>query len=167
MGDQSAEKERLSKSENGRSKYCRCRKKNDRPGYAQCTRCLERGRENKHRLKTERLSAGLCVGCGVPTDSQNYYCNSCSKRRISNRKTRSKRLKQKAVEYSGGECSDCGFTTNHLSVYEFHHEKVSDKENTIGKMIKRAQTWDRIRCELDKCVMLCANCHRIRHSREE
>lgn len=50
-------------------------------------------------------------------------------------------------------------------VFEFHHIDDSKKEYTPAKifMLSRAK----IDKELAKCIMLCANCHRIHHMNEE
>ena len=72
--------------------------------------------------------------------------------------------KQKAIEYMGSKCEDCGQEYHH-SVYEFHHVDPSEKDKSIGHL--RSHSWERIKEELDKCVMLCANCHRVRHWRED
>ena len=68
--------------------------------------------------------------------------------------------KQQAVEYMGGKCSDC-HTVYPAAVYDFHHLNPAEKDMDPQKALRA--TWDKARVELDKCVLLCANCHRIRH----
>lgn len=66
--------------------------------------------------------------------------------------------KDKAIELMGNKCFDCGLSW-HRNVYDFHH--VEKKDFDWKKL--RLRSWDSIVKELSKCVMLCANCHRIRH----
>jgi hypothetical protein len=68
--------------------------------------------------------------------------------------------KQQTIQYLGGCCSDCKGTF-HDSVYDFHHVDMSSKEGNPSKFI--AGSWDKAKTELDKCVLLCSNCHRLRH----
>jgi len=72
-----------------------------------------------------------------------------------------KRLKKEAVEYAGSRCADCGQSFPDC-VYDFHHIN-DDKEGCVGTMTHNCRPWKVIQEELDKCVMLCANCHRMRH----
>jgi hypothetical protein len=76
------------------------------------------------------------------------------------------RIKQQCCEYKGGKCADCGYSDlQYLDVFDFHHLDPKDKDFDLGGCSKRF-SWDKIQPELDKCVMLCARCHRIRHARE-
>ena len=65
-------------------------------------------------------------------------------------------------------CHDCGGTFPEVCM-DFHHEDEESKDRLLkqknGSMIVRMQTWgiNRIDEELSKCVVLCSNCHRIRH----
>ena len=68
--------------------------------------------------------------------------------------------KQWAVEYMGGKCNDCGGVF-HQSVYDFHHINPSEKEGNPSSFLTKSE--ERLKEELAKCVLLCANCHRIRH----
>ena len=70
-------------------------------------------------------------------------------------------MKKRCVEYLGGKCSKCGYD-EHLAALEFHHLDPKDKDITLGKVMNRK--WDSLKKELDKCVLLCSNCHRIEHS---
>lgn len=74
-----------------------------------------------------------------------------------------KATKVKAISYKGGKCVDCSLNLeeSHFSVFEFHHLNPTEKEANWTKL--RLKSWDKIINELDKCVLLCANCHRIRH----
>ena len=85
-------------------------------------------------------------------------CKKCSVDAVTKRR---KLLKIKAVEYMGGVCSEC--KEEHLPcVFEFHHLNPKEKDFAISAS-GNTRSWDSIVTELEKCVMLCANCHRIAH----
>ena len=81
-----------------------------------------------------------------------------------NRKQREllQEAKAKAVEEMGGCCQDCGGVF-HQSVYDFHHLDPSTKDANPSKLLKSKKG----REELKKCILLCANCHRLRHFKED
>lgn len=76
---------------------------------------------------------------------------------------RSELIKLKAIARFGGKCSQCGWN-KHIRGMEFHHQDTS-KEFCISESYKK--TWEIITEEVDKCVLLCANCHRIEHARAQ
>ena len=65
-----------------------------------------------------------------------------------------------AISYLGGCCSKCK-QEYHPAVYEFHHTKPEEKDRDPSKMMLLSQ--EKLKAELDKCILLCANCHRIEH----
>ena len=72
--------------------------------------------------------------------------------------------KARCVAYKGGSCVRCGYNR---SVYamDFHHRNPKDKKFTIsGDSYSRK--WVYVMAELDKCDLLCANCHREIHEAE-
>ena len=71
--------------------------------------------------------------------------------------------KYDAIDYLGGSCHKCGGTFPR-GCYDFHHKDPSTKEASWQKM--RMWSWDRIIEELDKCALLCANCHRLEHTHD-
>jgi hypothetical protein len=70
-------------------------------------------------------------------------------------------LKKQAVEYKGNKCSNCNYDKC-VDALEFHHVDQSQKDFNIGHL-KFYKWCKRITDELDKCVLLCANCHREKH----
>lgn len=83
-----------------------------------------------------------------------------------NKQSRLRRLtrKQKAIEMFGNKCADCNHTF-HPNVYDFHHLDPNEKDTTLGNLLHKS--WKYIEPELKKCVMLCANCHRLRHTNDD
>jgi len=81
-------------------------------------------------------------------------CNACIK------KNRSMLIKLKCVKYLGGCCKKCGWS-DCLWGLEFHHRDESEKSFTINEHYNLS--WGRLKHELDKCNLLCANCHRLAH----
>lgn len=71
--------------------------------------------------------------------------------------------KEWAISYLGGCCSKCGLTF-HPAVYEFHHKKPEEKDRDPSKMLQLSL--ERLTAELDKCILLCANCHRLEHHKD-
>lgn len=70
-----------------------------------------------------------------------------------------KALQKKAVEYLGNKCILCGYDKC-LSALDFHHP---DPQGKIFSISKAMTSWKRILPELNKCILLCANCHREVH----
>lgn len=85
------------------------------------------------------------------------YCKSCI---LQNTIAKRKCTKQKAVDLLGGECSKCGYKKC-LAALEFHHLDPSKKDINYYSL---KHNFNKITLELDKCVLLCANCHREEHN---
>lgn len=116
-----------------------------------CTRCkIEKERTEFYQLKGKQYKPSW--------DVRDSHCIPC---RTIYQSDRRRNIKKMAVEYKGGCCVDCGFKTEIYSVYDFHHLDETQKDFTIAANVK---TLEKLKPELDKCVLLCANCHRIRHS---
>lgn len=72
-------------------------------------------------------------------------------------KKRRKKLRQLAREYRGGKCELCGYSKSQRAL-SFHHR--DPKKKSFGISMKGlTRSWEKIRLEIDKCVLLCANCH--------
>ncbi len=82
-------------------------------------------------------------------------CGSC------NTKIRRFRAKAAAIEYLGGKCQKCGWHGNQAAL-QFHHKDSKEKDFTIGNVANKS--WDSLKLEMQKCILLCANCHAIEHS---
>jgi predicted HNH restriction endonuclease len=72
---------------------------------------------------------------------------------------RRKELRERAVAYLGGKCRICGYDKC-TAAYDFHHEDMQAKDFEISSALT---SWERIKPELDKCILLCSNCHREVH----
>ena len=75
---------------------------------------------------------------------------------------RRKELKLKAVEYKGGKCNICGYNKC-IDALEFHHLNETEKSFGIGAK-GYTRSWEKVKEELDKCILVCANCHREIHA---
>lgn len=71
-----------------------------------------------------------------------------------------RRTKERMVASFGGKCCICKMTYPQ-EVFEFHHLNPADKEFGLGTIRSNCISWKRIVKELRKCVMTCANCHRL------
>lgn len=65
------------------------------------------------------------------------------------------------IKSKGGSCNRCNGVF-HLSVYDFHHLDPKEKEIGVSKLIGNVSMDDLLK-EVDKCILLCSNCHRITH----
>lgn len=75
---------------------------------------------------------------------------------------RRKELRRRAIESKGGRCQICGYDRC-MEALEFHHLDSSQKDFGISSR-GITRSWAKVQEELDKCVLLCANCHREVHA---
>lgn len=88
-----------------------------------------------------------------------YRCKKCAVQAVHKRR---RKIKTMAVDYHGRECNRCGIISDCNALYEFHHKDPSIKEFGISKN-GHTMSWEKCKKELDKCIMVCANCHRLIH----
>lgn len=87
------------------------------------------------------------------------WCRACvSKQTIE----RGRKLKADCVAYKGGKCQKCGYNKCQAAL-DFHHRNPNEKDFSICKKYGCRRFNERIKKELDKCDLLCANCHREEH----
>lgn len=84
----------------------------------------------------------------------------CKKCRVDAVIKRRLKLKELALEYKGSKCSICNYNKC-VAALEFHHTD-NNKEFGIGAK-GYTFSWEKVKKELDKCMLLCANCHRELH----
>lgn len=73
-----------------------------------------------------------------------------------------KKKKQLLVEYKGGKCEICGFDKPIYDIYDFHHKDPNQKDFGLSGWGKNLSL-ELCKIEADKCMLLCANCHREIH----
>ena len=66
-----------------------------------------------------------------------------------------------AVAYKGGRCSRCGYDRC-SDALGFHHAGRGKEFGVAARGYTRS--WDRVRAELDRCDLVCANCHAEIHA---
>lgn len=84
-----------------------------------------------------------------------YRCKRCRLKRVAQRR---RTIKRKLVEEAGGKCVICGYS-RYQQVLEFHHLDPSLKKFQLSHN-GATRSLARSRAEAQKCVLLCANCHR-------
>lgn len=115
----------------------------------------------RKKSRSERKIVAECKGCNKEKKlrSKESLCGSCV--------TKNKRLKVKlkAMEYKGNSCEKCGYDKCKTSL-SFHHLDPKQKDFTISYKAYR-YSWSKVKEELDKTILLCANCHAEEHARLE
>lgn len=86
----------------------------------------------------------------------------CKKCRTESVQRRRKKVKRLLIEYKGGKCEKCGYNRC-FDALEFHHQNPKEKEFGISNK-GITLSLDKMKKEVDKCILVCANCHREIHS---
>jgi len=118
-----------------------------------CTAC------KKLKPLTEFHKNGTTVA-GTPKYKSN--CKSCiSSKNRQNRVDLRNTIEQVLGQYGLKlECSSCGYKRNKAALC-FHHLDPSEKELTFAGLVKFSK--EELDAEIDKCVILCHNCHMEEH----
>lgn len=116
---------------------------------------LKLRKEGKSYREIEKI-----LGCSRSLVS--YYCSKGQKQK-NNKRSRDRRisLKKRCLEYKGGKCIKCGYNSCDDAL-EFHHRIPEHKDFEIGSK-SFSYKWNILKKELNKCDLLCANCHREIH----
>lgn len=92
-----------------------------------------------------------------------YNCSPVSTHKNSQVAQTRRNMKKALVERKGGACERCGYNKC-MDALEFHHLDPNQKEIAIGDIAKSSSNWGKIQLEVDKCILVCANCHKEIHA---
>ena len=127
-----------------------------------CTNCGERKRE---------VAKSLCVKCYrlqhpvTVTKEQRYKYNKTYRKKNYKALTAKRHnIKKELVAYKGGKCQICGLIDECMQIYDFHHTDPGTKDMWISRAISEGINSKKIKKEVDKCILVCSNCHRRVHS---
>lgn len=129
----------------------------------QCTECLETNPENFHfKNKSTGKRHAKCKKCfnewrklWYRQNKQYYIDNSrenYKRYRARNRENLAEYLKDK-------KCSRC--PESESCCLDFHH--LGNKTDTVSDLSGKGVPWKKVLEEIQKCIILCANCHRKEH----
>lgn len=122
-------------------------------------------------LKTKRksnneLGVKTCPKCKITKQLNEFYQSSksssfCKKCILETNKNNRQKTKRIAIDYKGGKCINCGYNKCDAAL-EFHHINPEEKDKDYFN--QKTGFTESLKKELDKCILLCANCHRELHS---
>ena len=112
-----------------------------------------------HVLKSRKF----CISCSpfmqhntkVDIDRKSVRNVSCSGKYQTSKR---KRLREKILDYKGNKCEKCGYDRCKEAL-EFHHINPKEKLFSISSNCA-IYAWEKVLAQADKCILLCANCHR-------
>lgn len=139
-----------------------------------CLKCSPFGGHNTQPLNHKRpvdIGFKKCPRCNIVKSGSEFYlrrknrdfatyCKSCS---LDETRERQIRYKTRCLEYKGGKCQQCGYKKC-FSALEFHHKNPDEKDFSIAHT-RYTVFNDITKRELDKCILLCSNCHREEHEK--
>lgn len=95
-----------------------------------------------------------------------YHCGKGAKEKHRRQKRKNyARIQIEIKSHFEGKCKICGYNKC-LSALEFHHLDSSKKEKTVSRFIQ-AGSKSKAYKEAEKCILICANCHRELHENEK
>jgi hypothetical protein len=110
----------------------------------------------------DNIIVSICNGCNKDFNFKKGYEQLCQNCR---RKAKKLAYRIACSNYKNDECYICKTkreTIDDLVMFDFHHINRETKLFEFGDNIEN-KNWPTIVQELDKCMMLCANCHRKQH----
>lgn len=120
-----------------------------------------------NRISIKRPRRRTCLVCNKAILSVRKYCSEQCRAFHASLRPRAdfdstqavvawrQRAKLRAVQYKGGRCQSCGYNKS-VRALTFHHIDPTQKDFNVSSSTK---AWSTIKSELDKCLLLCANCH--------
>lgn len=115
-----------------------------------CSKCglekpLTEFHKNGFNSQGKQKYRGYCKTCANACETERYH------------------KKKEFINSQKQSCAKCGETRVYM--LDYHHRDPQEKDFTIGRLKKGAR--EVLQAEIDKCVVLCANCHREFHYLEK
>jgi len=92
--------------------------------------------------------------------SRKHYLENQVEIRQKTKSTKAKEMAKWLAFKHTVKCANCGFF--HIAAMDFHHIDPTTKEDSVWRFINNGQ-FTKAYKEIKKCIVLCANCHRIHH----
>jgi len=92
--------------------------------------------------------------------SRKHYEANKERTKLRTRTTKAKEKKKWYTYKATLKCANCGFS--HIAAMDFHHEDPRTKLGSVHEFVSNGQ-FAKAYEEMKKCIVLCANCHRIHH----
>ena len=126
-----------------------------------CSRCGESKNLNAFNKCSSRKDGRqtFCKECNRKS-GQNYYGKNKEQFAARNKKARQELRDWFSDLKSSMQCTKCA--EDHPGCLEFHHPD-DDKDDHVSRMVSNMCSKERIFTEIEKCICLCANCHRKLH----
>lgn len=124
----------------------------------------------KHNLVKQTKTTKYCCRCSSEKPLTDFYqrrgkfggsvyCKPCTNDQTIERQ---RNIKKQLVDYKGGKCQICGYS-KYIGALDFHHLNTIKKEFNLSR--RKCSSIESLKSELDKCICLCANCHREVHGK--
>lgn len=114
-------------------------------------------KECQNLARRKVFNCKIC-GCELSGRLQVMYCENCTcSKKLTQKEIGSKR-KQLLIEKCGGKCKICGYNKCQRSL-SFHHRDRATKKFSLDCRNLANRSWSSILKELEKCDMVCMNCH--------
>lgn len=151
--------------------WCKTLMENVRADKQYCSRSCA-AKAYRERVKNGiDLSQKKCNKCGkdfqiMDTGYTRKYCYECQpKGAYSSGAEMRQLIKKWSLDYKGNKCEKCGYNKCSEAL-DFHHLNPEEKDFSISDRDIKLD-WQLIKIELDKCILVCANCHREIHANKE
>ena len=152
-----------------RAKKCKICNNMVKSGYTYCESCISNGEHKKRPSDNSIKINKKCPTCKETKEVSKFYkqkddqgiSSYCKKCAAIQAEKRAIEFKKECSKYKGGKCEKCGYN-DYIGSLEFHHKDPLIKSFSINN----SKTWivtDEVKEELDKCILLCGNCHREEH----
>lgn len=134
-----------------------------------CSKCKKEKsiEEFNFKMKSLELRHSHCKNCtrlfvkNHYNNNQGYYLKKAKKR---NSKLRLELVNYLKQYFSKNPCKDCG--ESDITVLEFDHTGKIPKFKAVSSVIRHGYPLEKIKEEISKCEVRCANCHRRKTAKQ-
>ena len=151
-------------------KWCNQEFEASRRDTKYCSRSCQAKASRARKANNIDIREKVCGKCGksfiVKDNAFNRrYCYDCVPSTPKSGAQNRQIIKQWALEYKGSKCEKCGYNKCSEAL-EFHHKNPEEKDFNLSDR-NLILDWQEIKKELDKCILVCANCHREIHAKRD